>query len=343
METAHAFAKRFRSHLGMDEKLFNGSQPLVSILMCSYNGLPYIQTAVQCVLDQTYQNWELLIGDDGSTDGSKKWLSDNFSHHPKIKIFFHEKNMGYVANKNFIHQQAKGELITQLDNDDTCPADRVEKQVAVFIQNRTIKMVGCGYHLIDMEGHVYEVVSTSNDEIIYEKPDGKYPFWFPSLMIHKSVFNEIGYFDPYFAGALGDDIYWTYRANTRYPIFVLKEVLYGYRNNPNSITNQFNNLRKLIMPKVLEKLFGQLKETGTDWLSEKDFSSLANFENQLVNNKEYMSEQYRIWSAKACDKENLGLAWQLLWRAIKNSPFKFVNLQTLFYALRTQLTVWVSK
>jgi glycosyltransferase involved in cell wall biosynthesis len=66
--------------------------------MCSYNAVDYIALAIQSVFDQTYEDWELIISDDMSTDGTREWLQQNLSNNPKVRLFFQEKNLGYVEN-----------------------------------------------------------------------------------------------------------------------------------------------------------------------------------------------------------------------------------------------------
>jgi len=305
--------------------------------MCAYNGLPYIKEAVACVLNQTYTNWELLIGDDGSADGTRAWLQEQLADNPKVKLYIHSKNLGYVGNKNFLHREATGEYITQLDNDDTCPADRLEKQVQAMLAHPGLKMVAGGYTRIDDQGKEYGTVALAAAEMILQKPEEGYPFWFPSLLVHRSVFDEVGYFDTYFAGLLGDDLYWTVKANARYPIYCLKDLVYGYRNNPNSITNDYNNVRKLIMPAVLQRLFEQRKERGTDVLEQNDLPAMQQLEAGLMANKQFMAEQYRIWAAKAVDKNDLALASHLLKKAVKLNPFNLTIANTYVYWLKRKL------
>ncbi len=299
--------------------------------MCAYNGLPYIKEAVQCIIDQTYTKWELIISDDGSNDGTREWLKS--LQDTRIRLFLQDKNLGYVANKNFAHQQAQGEYITQLDNDDLCTVDRLEQQIAIVRQQPDIKLVATGYHRINNEGKIYSTEQEAGDLIINEFP-GTYPFWFPSLLVHRDVFADIGYFDTYFSGLMGDDIYWTFRANEKYPIYFIKDPLYVYRNNPNSITNVYDNKRKLIIIKVIDELFHQRKENRTDWLQEGKLDAIQAFENQLLDNKLFMAEQYRIWAAKAIDKNNWDLSIKLLKLSFSTNPFNLSWYRTFSYYLR---------
>lgn len=305
--------------------------PLVSVIMCTYNARPFIEQAVNCILNQTFSDWELVISDDCSADGTREWLQTISD--PRVRLFLQEKNLGYVANKNFAHQQACGQYLTQLDNDDTCSLEKLEKQVAVVKQQPDIKLVACGYHQIDDQDTIYATIEEPQDRLIY-RLEGQYPFWFPSLLVHKSVFEQIGYFSPYFNGVLGDDLYWTVRANEKYPVYFIREPLYSYRNNPNSITNVFGNVRKLIMVRVLQELIRQRQANKTDWLEQGELKALAAYEQSLLHDKRFMGEQYRVWAAKAVDKKDWPLFFRLFRSSFSENPLNPSLYRTLLYFLR---------
>lgn len=313
------------------DKTIPEATPLVSVIMCSYNARPFIEQAVNCILNQTFGDLELIISDDCSTDGTQEWLKTIVD--PRVRLYLQEKNLGYVANKNFAHRLARGQYLTQLDSDDTCSLDKLEKQLAVVRKHPEIKLVGCGYHKIDDQDNIYYTVSEPQDRLILQVEE-PYPFWFPALLVHAEVFEQIGYFDPFFSGLFGDDFYWTIRANEKWPIYYLHDPLYGYRNNPNSITNMFNNERKLIIARVLEELIRQRRQTKTDWLEQKDAGAVKAFEQSLLRDKSFMAEQYRVWAAKAVDKKDWAQFSKLIQAALSRDPFKISVYRTLLYFLR---------
>lgn len=106
---------------------------LVSIIMPSYNTAKYIEKTINCVLEQTYNNWELLIVDDCSTDNSieiiKKYVND------KIKLYINEKNSGAAVSRNRALQEAKGRWIAFLDSDDIWETNKLEKQISFMEDN----------------------------------------------------------------------------------------------------------------------------------------------------------------------------------------------------------------
>ena len=123
---------------------------LVSIIMPSYNTVNYIEASIESVRHQTYENWELIIVDDCSTDNTddivKPLLSD-----ARIRYLKNEKNSGAAISRNRALREAKGKWIAFLDSDDLWLPEKLEKQVAFMEQN--------GYHFsytnyeeIDMAG-----------------------------------------------------------------------------------------------------------------------------------------------------------------------------------------------
>ena len=118
-------------------------EPLVSVLMCTYNGRDFIEAAVADIVNQTYPNWELIVSDDGSADGTREWLQQLGDD--RIRVFLQPRNLGYVRNKNFALAQAKGALITQQDQDDRSSPERLERQVTA-LQEHGLEIAACGFH-----------------------------------------------------------------------------------------------------------------------------------------------------------------------------------------------------
>ena len=112
-------------------------EELISVIMPSYNTASYIAETVQSVLAQTYQNWELIIVDDCSTDDTdeviKPFLADG-----RIRYFKNEKNSGAAVSRNRALREAKGKWIAFLDSDDLWLPEKLEKQIAFMKEN--------GYH-----------------------------------------------------------------------------------------------------------------------------------------------------------------------------------------------------
>ena len=310
--------------------------PTVSVVMAAYNVRPFIERADSDILDQTYPDIELVICEDGSTDGTREWLQ-GLADTPRVRLFFHETNLGHVANKNFGYAQARGTFITQQDADDVCMPDRIEKQLEA-IERSGCRIAACGYYRVSRDGTRMNTISSGTDIVITGKGEEEYPFWFPSLMAHRSVVEEIGPLDPFFTKCFGEDLYWTVRANERYPIICLARPLYGYRDNPGSVTSVLDNPRKLTMTGVLKELLRQRRESGTDPLEQGRLEELRALEDRLAQDRAYMGEQKRIWAARALDERNLRAARRLLGEAWRAWPLNRTWYRTGLYYLRQVLS-----
>ncbi len=111
---------------------------LVSVVMPVWNGEQWLDTAVRSVLKQTWRNWELLIVDDGSTDGTSKVL-DRFTD-PRIRRFW-QPHSGVSTARNLALEAARGEYMTLLDSDDALPARSLECRVSALRGNPGIDLV----------------------------------------------------------------------------------------------------------------------------------------------------------------------------------------------------------
>lgn len=119
------------------------SQPLVSVLLPVYNCEKRILEAIESVLCQTYQNFELIIIDDHSTDGTSeilKNISDN-----RVRIYTNHKNLKLAATLNKGMSICEGKYVARMDADDISCSNRLEVQVAFLEENRDYLLVGSAY------------------------------------------------------------------------------------------------------------------------------------------------------------------------------------------------------
>jgi len=111
------------------------NKPLVSVVVIFLNAEEFIQVAIESVLAQTYEEWELLVVDDGSTDKSRSIALQYVEKHPdKIRYLEHagRQNRGMSASRNLGIANAKGEYIALLDADDVWLPNKLEHQVAIL-------------------------------------------------------------------------------------------------------------------------------------------------------------------------------------------------------------------
>lgn len=107
------------------------SNPLVTVYIPTFNRVELLKRAVESVRQQTYQNLEIIIVDDCSTDGTHEYLKDISNKDSRIRFFLKEKNSGACVSRNIAIERANGEFITGLDDDDYFTTNRIEK----FLKN----------------------------------------------------------------------------------------------------------------------------------------------------------------------------------------------------------------
>ena len=303
--------------------------PRVSVVMCAYNGIGLIERAIGDIVAQSFGDWELVISDDGSSDGTRDYLGglDN----SRIRVILQDRNLGYVANKNVAIASARGDLITQQDQDDRSHADRLARQVEA-VERSGMAIVGCGYRMFDVAGRVRSASTLDRETIITaHDPAAPYPFWFPSLMVRREVFAEVGPFDDYFAGTFGDDLYWTAKANEQFPILCLPDRLYDYVESVGSITSVAGSERKLVMGEVLDTLLRQRRSTGTDDLGTGRINAL---EKRLLADRRLLAQNLQVYAARAIDQRRWAEARALIRRAFGLSPLRLSLARTILYYCR---------
>lgn len=134
----------------------NQKFPLVSVAVISYNQKEFLRDCINSILEQDYPNFEIVIADDGSTDGTQDMLREYSKKKPrKFVLRLAEKNQGVTANSNAAHSACEGKYIAWMGGDDLMLAGKLSKQTAFMEKNSDC--VIC-YH--DLE--VFESTSQKN-------------------------------------------------------------------------------------------------------------------------------------------------------------------------------------
>ena len=110
-------------------------KPLVSVVMPVYNPGKYLVDAIDSILSQTFSNFEFIIVDDASTDGSWKIIKSFAKKDSRIIAFKNKINLGVSLTSNIAISQARGKYIARMDSDDVSTLDRLQKQVDFLKQH----------------------------------------------------------------------------------------------------------------------------------------------------------------------------------------------------------------
>lgn len=132
------------------------NQPLVSIITPMHNDSAFVRQTIESVLNQTYQNWEMIIVDDCSTDGSSEIVS--LYNDERIRLFRNEENMGAAHSRNVALKNATGDYVAFLDADDWWAPNKLERQIK-FMQDLDIHFSCTAYYRVQSTG--FKVIGTA--------------------------------------------------------------------------------------------------------------------------------------------------------------------------------------
>lgn len=217
--------------------------PLVSIAIVTYNQKIYLEECIESILDQDYSNIEIIVADDGSTDGTHEMLHDYDQKHPGLFVLhLAVKNLGITKNHNVAHFSCNGKYIAWMGGDDLMLPGKLSKQVAFMEANPECTLL---YHNLDVfysDGNQdsYLLNSKKNAKEGDIKTMIKYGSFNGgcSTMLRRSRAPQYG-FDERLPIA-SDWMYWVDALGNGGEIRFLDEVLGRYRRHANNVTSQNN-------------------------------------------------------------------------------------------------------
>jgi glycosyltransferase involved in cell wall biosynthesis len=206
---------------------------MISILLATYNGEKYIHKSIESVLNQTFIDFELLIGFNGTTDSSKKIVSS--IKDSRIKIFDYENDKGKSKTLNKLIKEAKYNWIGIQDDDDIWLPKKLEKQIE-FIND--FDVIGTQIFYIDEEENITGKpnLSLSNDEIIKKCLSGDNQVANTSAIFKKDLAFKANCWDENLIG-IEDFDFWLKMINLKSKFINLKKELVLHRLHSNSNFN----------------------------------------------------------------------------------------------------------
>jgi len=209
------------------------TKPLVSVLISVYNAGEYLRASVQSILSQTYSNLEIIIINDGSTDGCMGSIAD--LKDPRMRVISQE-NCGKAVALNSALKELLGEFYAIHDADDISYPQRIERQVECMLENSKVAAVFAGHDIIlDGRRLAPRFSAKSVEQCRQDIEQMRMPAHDPTGMFRMSMVSDLRY-DPTLRVGQG----WDYilRVGELYPMKVLGECLYSYRCHFDSITRQ---------------------------------------------------------------------------------------------------------
>ena len=225
----------------------NQTNPKVTVRMSAYNHEQYVEQAILSIVNQTYQDFELIVIDDGSSDRTPEILERLSLEHG----FYYERqeNMGLTPTLNKLIRMAKGEYITGCASDDFWPLTRLEEQVAALDANPNAVIVHGVPAIVDGAGKITKEKRYGLEQMLDGGSAFKDMLWrrtkfqTTTIMIRSSVFKELGGYDETIAV---EDIDWMLRVTRKYPVKAVDRVWNYYRKHDENWTMTKVGAKKLI-------------------------------------------------------------------------------------------------
>lgn len=204
----------------------------VSVVIPAYNAARSIERAVDSVLTQTFQAWEIVVIDDGSTDDIRAVVK---KYGPAIRYIDQKENKGVSAARNQGIAQSTGDWIAFFDADDEWLPTKLERQMRILTENPQLKWCAC--NMERMKNNISQAPSISLEKQKQLISDQTVPFFVGALsglelhtsgfVIHQQVFSEIGVFNPCLLFSEDRDLWW--RIAMTYPLIGYStDVCYRY-------------------------------------------------------------------------------------------------------------------
>lgn len=214
------------------------SKDLVSIITPTYNCAKFIGATIESVLNQTYQNFEMIIVDDASKDNTEEVVK-SFKD-KRIKYIRLSKNSGPAVARNRAMEEAKGKYMAFLDSDDLWKREKLEKQIN-FIKKNKYKIICSDYEQIDEEGNKLNKIIPCKKKVNYN-----------GILLSCPVGNSTVFYDVSKLGKFkvpnirkrNDDALWLQILKKEEYMYGQKEVLMEYRIRQNSVSSNKLSLIK---------------------------------------------------------------------------------------------------
>lgn len=204
-----------------------GQDQWVSVVMPVRNALPYLDASIGSILSQSHRDLELVIGDDGSTDGSTERLAEWATRDPRIRVFTGpEAGLGPAGSSNWVVRLSRHSIVARMDADDVSGPRRLEVQLAALRGNPAAVLVGTLFVRVDATG---TTVCSRDRSRLADLSSSTVPFAHGSIMFRRDAFERVGGYRVACDFWEDQDLYWRMASVGR--LLVLPEAHYAYRHN----------------------------------------------------------------------------------------------------------------
>lgn len=219
------------------------SRSLVTIVLPTYNRASRLPQALRSCLQQTYQNLEVIVVDDGSIDNTPEVVASFQSQDPRVR-YCRQKNQKLPAALNAGFRTSRGEFLTWISDDNRFHEDAIEIMAQALEENPDAGLVYCGYEIVDAQGTLMQKVRPPGPECIFNLNCVQACF-----MYRRKVYEVVGDYDPAWL-YVEDYDYWL-RVQKRFKLLHLPDVHpYSFVMHEQSLTSGLGPQQKILVARV---------------------------------------------------------------------------------------------
>lgn len=278
--------------------------PHVSVIIPNYNHALYLDARIQSVLNQTYQNFELIILDDCSTDNSREIIAKYRSDKHIVQVIYNEQNCGKVFTqwKRGI-ELARGELIWIAESDDVSDLNFLESLVSKFEKHPSLSLAFCKSWMFDNDGNQWKANQNTVSEGFYDgktfisnvMSNGCIMYNASACLFRKKVFFEIDNTYTTFK-ASGDRMFWMLICEHG-DVYVAEERMNHYRKHGMNVTDR--SFLKGINQKEAKRIMDYIIEKG--YINRKTYNEirdnlLKKYVFEFITDKSVQKDVYAYWN-----------------------------------------------
>jgi glycosyltransferase involved in cell wall biosynthesis len=206
------------------------ANPQISVVMPVHNGLPFLDESIKSILAQTLSDFEFVILDDASTDGSVELLREWEKRDPRIRLHTSSKRLGLAGSSNAVVSKTRTPILARMDADDIAHPDRLRRQLDIMDSRPDIAVIGSLCNGIDASGRIVR----PRDRWRLVRRSIYIPFPHGSVMFRRDVFDAVGGYNENAKRAEDQDLFSRMAAQGR--VVTLPDVLYSYRYHSGNAT-----------------------------------------------------------------------------------------------------------
>lgn len=232
--------------------------PKVSVVMSVFNGEPYLGQAIKTILNQTFRDFEFIIVDDGSTDGSPEILKERDRHDARIRLIRNDSNLGLIVSLNEGIRVAKGEYVARQDADDISLPKRLALQVQFLDENPEIGVLGTWITNFDENGRQVVWKTPTSHAVIRWSLLFSTSIGHATVMMRRPLLEGVAPFSPEMIHAEDYDLWSRLSQRTRFAN--LPQCLYLRRCHKDRVSVRYaeeqKEMGRAIMLANIERLLG---------------------------------------------------------------------------------------